>query len=232
MFSHHFRYHRHRCNMQAELCFRMHSLCSWSTLLCVQHNVSCMHMYSTVVQSVWQLPSPRCCPCTRGLPAERLRKLQKVQNACAVLICWARKRDQVTPLLFELHWLPISARIAYKTLLLCGHIGTCRVFVRTCWYAQIKSTSLLSLTIFWLLPIDTVVEKTKVKGALQTDLASMHVWRFAFLRPFFCPCRTHKATQQDLSTRRRKYLQAWTKLIGRTGTAFDIAANHLGSVRL
>ena len=143
------------------------------------------------------------------------------------------EEGQVTPLLSKLHWLLISARITYKTLSLGGHVGTCRVFVRTCWYGQIKSVycsplfiSLLSLTIFWLLPIDTVVEKTTVKGSLQTDLAKyarLHS-RFAFSRPFFCPCRTHKATQQDLSTRRRKFLQAWTKLIGRTGTVFDIAA--------
>ena len=44
-----------------------------------------------------------------GLPAERLRKLQQVQNAGAALICRARRRDRVTPLLFELHWLPMSA---------------------------------------------------------------------------------------------------------------------------
>ena len=53
-----------------------------------------------------------------SLPVERRRKLQKVQNACATLICRARSRDHVTPLLFELHWSPISARITYKILLL------------------------------------------------------------------------------------------------------------------
>ena len=44
--------------------------------------------------------------------------MQKVQNACATLICRARSRDHVTPLLFELHWLPISTRITYKILFL------------------------------------------------------------------------------------------------------------------
>ena len=53
-----------------------------------------------------------------GLPAERLRKLQKVQDACVTLICRARSRDHATPPLFELHWLLISARITYKILLL------------------------------------------------------------------------------------------------------------------
>ena len=53
-----------------------------------------------------------------GLSADRLRKLQTVRNGCPALICKARSRDHVTPLLFELHWLPISARIAYKILLL------------------------------------------------------------------------------------------------------------------
>ena len=53
-----------------------------------------------------------------GLPAETLRKLQNVQNACATLIGRARSRGHVTPRLFELHWLPIPARITYKILLL------------------------------------------------------------------------------------------------------------------
>ena len=42
-----------------------------------------------------------------GLSAGRLRKLQKVQNTCAMLICRVQRRDHVTPLLFQLHWLPM-----------------------------------------------------------------------------------------------------------------------------
>ncbi|XP_064645923.1 uncharacterized protein LOC135499188 [Lineus longissimus] len=51
-----------------------------------------------------------------GLPDTTLAPLQRVQNMAARLICRAKKFDHVTPLLKELHWLPIKARIEFKVL--------------------------------------------------------------------------------------------------------------------
>ena len=45
-------------------------------------------------------------------------KLQLVQNAAAKIITKSKKFDHVTPLLRQLHWLPISKRITFKVLLL------------------------------------------------------------------------------------------------------------------
>ena len=45
-------------------------------------------------------------------------KLQLVQNAAAKIITKSKKFDRVTPLLRQLHWLPISKRITFKVLLL------------------------------------------------------------------------------------------------------------------
>ena len=45
-------------------------------------------------------------------------KLQLVQNAAAKIITKSKKFDLVTPLLRQLHWLPISKRITFKVLLL------------------------------------------------------------------------------------------------------------------
>jgi len=42
-----------------------------------------------------------------GLPETQLHKLQSVQNATARLITGTRRRDHITPLLRQLHWLPI-----------------------------------------------------------------------------------------------------------------------------
>ena len=42
-----------------------------------------------------------------GLPDSQIVKLQRVQNTCARLICNLPKFAHVTPLLRELHWLPI-----------------------------------------------------------------------------------------------------------------------------
>ena len=41
-----------------------------------------------------------------------------VQNRSARLITYARKSDHITPILKELHWLPVKSRIEYKVLLL------------------------------------------------------------------------------------------------------------------
>ena len=45
-------------------------------------------------------------------------QLQSVQNAAAKLITEKKKHDHVTPLLHDLHWLPIEDRIIFKVLLL------------------------------------------------------------------------------------------------------------------
>ena len=50
---------------------------------------------------------------------ENIEKLQLLQNHAARLIFRAKKKDHITPLLFQLHWLPIKFRIDYKIALLC-----------------------------------------------------------------------------------------------------------------
>ena len=46
------------------------------------------------------------------------KKLQYVQNAAARLITGIRKHDHITPILMDLHWLPVKERIQFKILLL------------------------------------------------------------------------------------------------------------------
>ena len=53
-----------------------------------------------------------------GVPAYQLNKLQRIQNAAARIITKTSKFDHITPVLLELHWLPIKYRIQYKILLL------------------------------------------------------------------------------------------------------------------
>ena len=47
-----------------------------------------------------------------------INKLQLIQNAAAKIVTKSNKYDHVTPLLHQLHWLPISKRIIFKVLLL------------------------------------------------------------------------------------------------------------------
>ena len=60
-----------------------------------------------------------------GLPDYVINRLQLIQNSAARLVFCVRKHDHVTPLLINLHWLPIKYRIQFKILLmtfkvLCG----------------------------------------------------------------------------------------------------------------
>jgi hypothetical protein len=53
-----------------------------------------------------------------GATSELKSQLQRVQNAAAEVITRSSKQDHVTPLLYNLHWLPIEDRITFKILLL------------------------------------------------------------------------------------------------------------------
>ncbi|KAM9454703.1 uncharacterized protein Hap1MRO34_020492 [Clarias gariepinus] len=53
-----------------------------------------------------------------GLPLSTIRPLQLIQNAAARLVFNLPKFSHTTPLLRSLHWLPVAARIKFKTLML------------------------------------------------------------------------------------------------------------------
>ena len=52
-----------------------------------------------------------------GLPATSITRLQRVQNAAARVITGVSRRTHITPILRELHWLPVAKRIDFKVLL-------------------------------------------------------------------------------------------------------------------
>ena len=54
-----------------------------------------------------------------GLPQSLVGKLQRVQNSAARLVVRALPHVHITPILRRLHWLPVRARISYKTTCLC-----------------------------------------------------------------------------------------------------------------
>ncbi|KAK3526395.1 hypothetical protein QTP70_025429, partial [Hemibagrus guttatus] len=53
-----------------------------------------------------------------GVPLNAIRPLQMIQNAAAQLVFNLPKFSHTTPLLRSLHWLPVAARIRFKTLML------------------------------------------------------------------------------------------------------------------
>ncbi|KAL3045386.1 hypothetical protein OYC64_013622 [Pagothenia borchgrevinki] len=53
-----------------------------------------------------------------GISTTSLNRLQRVQNAAARLLTHTNSWHHITPVLKELHWLPVSHRIQYKLLVL------------------------------------------------------------------------------------------------------------------
>lgn len=71
-----------------------------------------------LVQSIIVSRIDNCNSLLYGVLARNINKLQKLQNACARVIYSKKRRDHITPLLQELHWLPVRQRIIFKILLL------------------------------------------------------------------------------------------------------------------
>ncbi len=53
-----------------------------------------------------------------GLPNYHITKIQYVQNSAVRLLISTHKFDHITPVLIQLHWLPVKLRIDFKILLL------------------------------------------------------------------------------------------------------------------
>ena len=53
-----------------------------------------------------------------AFPESQIAKLQRIQNSATRLVSLSRKYDHITPILHELHWLPVKYCFIYKILLL------------------------------------------------------------------------------------------------------------------
>lgn len=51
-----------------------------------------------------------------GIPSGDIQRLQKLQNQAARLLTNSRRRNHITPILKQLHWLPVEHRIRFKIL--------------------------------------------------------------------------------------------------------------------
>lgn len=81
-----------------------------------------------------------------GISKFLISRLQSVQNAAARVIFRQSKYDHVTPLLVELHWLPVHSRIQFKILLLVYKAlhGLAPVYLRDLLQEYVPSRSLRS----------------------------------------------------------------------------------------
>ena len=51
-----------------------------------------------------------------GIPSFEIERLQKVQNTAARIVSRIHKFDHISPVLHDLHWLPVKSRVEYKLL--------------------------------------------------------------------------------------------------------------------
>ncbi len=80
---------------------------------CLTHNDT-----ETLVHAFISSKLDFCNALLYGLPQCVVDKLQRVQNSAARLVTRTRKYEHITPVLMDLHWLPVEQRIEYKILLL------------------------------------------------------------------------------------------------------------------
>ncbi len=76
------------------------------------------HAAQLLVQALVISRLDYCNALLAGLPSNTVKPLQMIQNAAARLVFNEPKRAHVTPLFVSLHWLPVAARIQFKTLML------------------------------------------------------------------------------------------------------------------
>ena len=108
-----------------------------------------------------------------GLPQSLVGKLQRVQNSAARLVVPALTRVHITPILRDLHWLPIRARICYKTACLCFNAST-PAYLSDLLHLYSPSRSLRSSAVTGLLKI--LLWKCKTKGDRAFPYFGPSVW--------------------------------------------------------
>jgi len=72
-----------------------------------------------------------------------MRRLQSVQNAAARIITSARRRDHITPILRQLHWLPVRQRVDFKIAFL---VFQCLTGQAPAYLAMLSDVKLIYLT--------------------------------------------------------------------------------------
>ncbi len=82
------------------------------------------HAAQLLVQTLVISRLDYCNALLAGLPSNTIKPLQMIQNAAARLVFTEPKRAHGTPLFVSLHWLPVAARIRFKTLMLAYRTTT------------------------------------------------------------------------------------------------------------
>ncbi len=111
------------------------------------------HACEILIHSLISSRVDYCNALLANLPSSSLQPLQRVLNTAARIVSLRRKYEHITPVLYDLHWLPVKQRIMFKILLFifkCVH-GTapsylCNIIqIRHCEQYLLRSTGKVEL---------------------------------------------------------------------------------------
>jgi len=68
----------------------------------------------TLIQAFISIRLDYCNSLLYGVSDNLIRRVQSVQNAAARLLTGVGRRDHISPVLRQLHWLPVQRRVDYK----------------------------------------------------------------------------------------------------------------------
>ena len=110
-----------------------------------------------------------------GLPKYQVNKMQRIQNTAAWLVTCSSKHDHITPLLQQLHWLPVSYRVVFKILLLVykARHGLCPGYVSKLLQERKSSPALRSSSLGLLA---TPTSRTKTNGDRIFSVCAPKLW--------------------------------------------------------
>ena len=95
------------CSLRKKLIFELKKI---STIRPFITRTACQQLVSSLLFSKLDY----CNALMFGASADKIKRLQTIQNNAARLILRKRRREEATPLLVQLHWLPVEARIKFK----------------------------------------------------------------------------------------------------------------------
>ncbi|CAG2233232.1 unnamed protein product [Mytilus edulis] len=132
--------------------FKDHITKKCKTAMMNYYKIKCIRSYlskeatETLVLSLVISHLDYCNVILFGVSQTDLYKLQRIQNMCAKLVLNRSKYDSAKQALFDLHWLPIKARITFKilTYMYNCHVGNAPSYLINLLNPQVSKRSLRS----------------------------------------------------------------------------------------
>jgi hypothetical protein len=119
-----------------------------------------------------------CNSCLWGIPKKQIERLQKVQNNAARIVSLVERSAHITPILQDLHWLPVQKRIEYKLLSLTFNCldGTAPCYLQNLLTKYVPSRGLRSAEQSLLKPPSVFGHKKKTFGVRAFESVAPVLW--------------------------------------------------------